>query len=206
MSIFSERLHIARKRKGLKQKQLAKQINVSSQNYNHYEKGRYEPSLDGLKALSEILEVSVDWLIGNKQSYTSSFTLANNIEDYEIIPVLQNISYNDGKIYGELKINWPKLSHIDKTYNLATIVSDDGLLPYLKKDDVVLINTKSNSPIFNRYFLIDFDSLNFISKAIEIDNKLKFKITNTNIILEENYHIIGEVVGNLTFFDNGIGK
>ena len=51
--------------KDLSQKQLAGMLHISAGNLCEWEKGRIEPSICALKKLSEILDVSVDELIGN---------------------------------------------------------------------------------------------------------------------------------------------
>lgn len=52
-----------RKRAGLSQDQLAKQINVSASTIGMYEQGRREPSIRTLIALSQVFGVSLDYLL-----------------------------------------------------------------------------------------------------------------------------------------------
>jgi len=61
---FAERLKELRKEKKLTQKQLSKLINVSEDCIYFWEKARSEPSILDLINLSNIFEVSVDYLIG----------------------------------------------------------------------------------------------------------------------------------------------
>ena len=61
---FKKRLRQMRLNKNLRQEDLAKKINVTRNTVTAYESGRREPSLEKIKKISEILDCSVDYLIG----------------------------------------------------------------------------------------------------------------------------------------------
>lgn len=68
LDIFSQRLKEARIQKGLTQKQLSEKVNISATTLTNYETGKSKiPSADTLLSLSNALEVSIDWLLGNKK-------------------------------------------------------------------------------------------------------------------------------------------
>jgi transcriptional regulator with XRE-family HTH domain len=61
---FKDRLSQARKAKGLSQETLGEAVDgMSKQGISHWETGRYEPNIDQLERLCEVLECSADWLI-----------------------------------------------------------------------------------------------------------------------------------------------
>lgn len=60
---FCENLKRARKDCGLKQKQIAQQLQVVESCYANWEQGRAEPNISMLRKLSKILNVSVDDLL-----------------------------------------------------------------------------------------------------------------------------------------------
>lgn len=62
--MFALRLRKARVAAGLTQKEMAEKLYMSQTNYNQYERGKCEPSLDTLARISKILGCSVDWLLG----------------------------------------------------------------------------------------------------------------------------------------------
>ena len=62
---MSERLLKARKAKGLSQAQVAKAIGAYQQKYQNWESGIHEPDSETLRKLADVLEVSVDWLLGS---------------------------------------------------------------------------------------------------------------------------------------------
>ena len=80
MYMFSEILRETRKIKGLSQIEMAEKLNISRTAYGDYERGRTEPDISTLKKISSILEVSVDYLIDNKQ--ISEYILIKQ-SDYE---------------------------------------------------------------------------------------------------------------------------
>lgn len=64
MEIFGQRLKELRTEKYLSQNSIAKKLNVHGRTVSSWETGRCEPSMANLLKLSEIFEVSVDYLLG----------------------------------------------------------------------------------------------------------------------------------------------
>lgn len=64
MKIFGEQLKEIRTEKHLKQTDIAKILNVSGNTVRAWETDKQEPSLATLLKLSELLEVSTDYLLG----------------------------------------------------------------------------------------------------------------------------------------------
>ena len=60
-------IRIARKAKGLTQKELAAVVGVTQGNLSSWETDRWKPDIDTLKKLCEILECSADYLLGQVQ-------------------------------------------------------------------------------------------------------------------------------------------
>lgn len=60
---FHERLRELRKHSPLMQKDIATQIGVSVRTFQQYELGKIEPSIEKLILLSQIFDVTVDFLI-----------------------------------------------------------------------------------------------------------------------------------------------
>jgi transcriptional regulator with XRE-family HTH domain len=61
---FPSRLHSARQLRGLSQSELAARSGLQPSAVSHFETGRRSPSFDNLKALSNALDVSTDYLLG----------------------------------------------------------------------------------------------------------------------------------------------
>ena len=69
MSRFSKRLKDLRIEHGMTQQKLASLLNITQQSYIRYEYGTGEPSLGTLIKLSQIFEVTTDYLLGISDDY-----------------------------------------------------------------------------------------------------------------------------------------
>jgi transcriptional regulator with XRE-family HTH domain len=61
---FSSRLRKCRNAKGLTQKQIATEFGLSEIIWRKYEAGERTPTFDGLIALADYFDVSIDYLVG----------------------------------------------------------------------------------------------------------------------------------------------
>lgn len=61
---FAERLQEARRRKHLKQKEVAAYLKMTERSYQHYEGGQRRPNYETLVALADYFDVSLDYLLG----------------------------------------------------------------------------------------------------------------------------------------------
>ncbi len=77
--MLSERLKELRKNYKITQTEMAKKLNISQPAYGDWERGKFEPSPEKLKKLSEIFNVSVDYLLGNTNKKN------NDLESTEIL-------------------------------------------------------------------------------------------------------------------------
>lgn len=59
---LGEKIKVAREKKGLSQRQVAEQVGVSQPAYFEWERGDSVPSWARMKALAQILELSLDEL------------------------------------------------------------------------------------------------------------------------------------------------
>lgn len=74
---FSERLKKLRKDTGLTQVDVASKLGISQQAYASWERGIKKPTQENLVKLSKILNVSVDYLLGNTENKQTSDVLEN---------------------------------------------------------------------------------------------------------------------------------
>ncbi len=61
---YSEKIKNARLSKKLNQEEVAKALGITRGCYAHYEQGVREPSLDLLKKICTLLDVSADYIVG----------------------------------------------------------------------------------------------------------------------------------------------
>lgn len=66
MSEFAERLRLLRESRQLTQVRLAELIGVDPRAYNRWERGTIAPQLDTLVKIADVLQVSLDELVGRK--------------------------------------------------------------------------------------------------------------------------------------------
>ena len=74
---FAERLKTLRKQVKLTQAQIAEKLDISQQAYASWERGIKKPTQENLVKLSKILNVSVDYLLGNTENKQTSDVLEN---------------------------------------------------------------------------------------------------------------------------------
>lgn len=69
--MLAERLKQAREEKGLSQIEMASKIGVSQAAYCYYEQGLRTPSSQMLIRIADLLDVSLDWLVGRSDKEKS---------------------------------------------------------------------------------------------------------------------------------------
>ena len=96
-----EKLIVLRDKAGISQMELAHQLGVSRQAVSRWESGDATPSMDKLKALAKIYNVSLDWLCndGDRDETTKGKPMENNTKENA-----------EGVVAEKEKINKPKLT------------------------------------------------------------------------------------------------
>jgi len=75
-NIFGDRLRTARELRKLSQSELAEKAKLQPSAVSHFETGRRAPSFQNLKALSDALKVTTDYLIGRSDEINVSNSVA----------------------------------------------------------------------------------------------------------------------------------
>lgn len=95
--MFDYRIKFSRERKGIKQSELATQLNINKSTYSNYESEKYIIPLKHLIELSDILNVSLDYLFGfsQKTNYQHSKKGINkNISGQRLKELRENKKYS----------------------------------------------------------------------------------------------------------------
>ena len=71
MTIFHSKIKEFRKSINLTQKQMAERLNISERAYQYYESGQREPNLDTLFDISNIFDISTEYLLGKTNNPSS---------------------------------------------------------------------------------------------------------------------------------------
>ena len=67
MTNFSKRLRELRLEKGLTQKELAKELDMTQVTISYWESGEREPSINYIRALADYFDVTTDYLLGREE-------------------------------------------------------------------------------------------------------------------------------------------
>ena len=88
--MLNKQIEFLRRKKGWSQAELARRLHISPSTVGMYEQGRREPSIDVLISLSQVFEVTIDYLItGNHRFSQISIPEEKTLES---LSVLKNLS------------------------------------------------------------------------------------------------------------------
>lgn len=82
---FGEHITTLRKRKSLSQSELGKLVNTSGDIIGKYERNEVKPSIEVASKISDVLEVSLDYLVGKTEQEVNKMTL-KRLFDIEKLP------------------------------------------------------------------------------------------------------------------------
>lgn len=210
---FKDRLSYALNFRKLKPTELAEKSKLSRGTMSHYLNGTYEPKLDKVKILANILNVSFEWLLGIDVPMLyapKDLKVCNNIDlDNTVkIPVISTVPASFTKasdfIYDEY-IEYPKsllqYSDYDKRY-ISLKVDGDSMYPELFDRDSILVDIFLD--IKNGDIGVFYLNGDFTVKRIYLKEKsIIFKPSNPDYpekeythkeLQEMGYHKIGKVI------------
>ena len=108
---FASRLRKAREERGLTQQAVADLLGISKSTYSGYETGKREPDVFKIKALSEVLSVSADVLIGSNVipiSQTFSHEEHVHIKKYRVLD-----THGKKVVDTALGLEYDRMTHIE---------------------------------------------------------------------------------------------
>ena len=96
---IGERMSELRRDRGLKQKEIAKVLNVAVSTVSNYETDSHEPDLSNLCKLADLLGVSTDYLLGRTDIKESMNVLKEpiheNLTKEDVLQMMEHISKED---------------------------------------------------------------------------------------------------------------
>lgn len=149
---FGDKLKECRKAKGLTQLELAQKLNVSKSTLAMYETNKREPNVNTIKALSNILSVSTNYLIG-VDDYDKNFI--NNQQTQLHLEKYKNLDvYGKKAIDTLIDIELERIKHTTepeedlepKTIHLYDLPASAGTGSWLGDDDNYSIITVPKTP------------------------------------------------------------
>lgn len=209
MTKLIENLKYYRKLNGYTQETIAPKLKITTSAYGSYEQGRNEPPYSKLKELSEIYNISISELTGekndtvemlgqavtmNKYPYIDDYVSAGSPVNIEGMKDVPNIyvpdellgSYAGSKRLFFLKVNGESMNKIIPNGSTIGVISYDSIND-IKNGDIVVYSTEDHS-FAVKYFYKE-------------KNKLIFKPSSTyhyyyDLVFDinDNIRIIGKVV------------
>ena len=137
---FGDQLKKIRQKKGITQEELAKRINISRSNIANYENNKNMPSIDILKKLSSVFEVSADYLLGNTTMENPKKEIENHLSKLNLTEEEYSL-YIENAIKAQIlhipfvDTDNPNLSREDEIWTILFQVYEDYLhTGYLKRN------------------------------------------------------------------------
>lgn len=87
---FGKRLSEARKKKGISQDELAKLLTTKGPVIGRYERDEMKPGIEAASKMADILDVSLDYLVGKADEHLDKLTL-NRILEVQKLPADKKI-------------------------------------------------------------------------------------------------------------------
>lgn len=153
MEVFSLRLKWLREKSGLSQKQISDALGISQPYYFKFEKGTGQPSLETLAKLPEILETTLDFLLG-----LTDFTFELQMTKDKLIELLTKMNRINEKISDGITY----INEVKYQINSLEFNSDS----YVERVAII----ERTEFLINNYFkeLEDYkDSFDFFKKYME---------------------------------------
>ena len=203
---FGTILKKVRQSKDMSQEELAKRVNTSRSNIANYEVGKNMPSVEMLDKLSEVLNVSIDYLLGkeeinNKQDLTDKLFLIpivgrvpagepllaeENIEGYlPIDPIMYNLTSPDNLFF--LKVVGESMNKVVANGSFVLVKKQE----YAETGDVVVALVNGDNEATLKRFK-DLDN-NFV--MLEPDSTFAEFTPRIVNLRDTEFKIIGKVIG-----------
>ncbi|WP_444313577.1 helix-turn-helix domain-containing protein [Megamonas funiformis] len=169
--IFTENLKKYREKADLSKAELARLLGLKYNTYNNYEMGTGEPKLDILVKIANILNVSIDDLVGRTPADEDE-RLKKTINDLLVL-----VNKKLGIDYKAIKIN-------DTNIVFANLSSEDKFEFAINKNELIsIINDMKTQSAINEGYLL-FDKV-FDNETIALYDKLNEIFENGQITSKE---------------------
>lgn len=198
MYSIGDKIAYLRKKKGLKQEELAEELEISRQSLLNYETEKRQIPIDVLSKIAIFFKIPIEaFFLDDYDEFKEVKTNNSTIK----IPIISRASAGLG-VYGRDEIlDWLEVSKsIAKNATFATFIDGDSMEPKIHDDDLVLVQEVSmlDSGEIGIFFLNDdvyckkFQYNEFTKEIIlkSINQKYKPK----EVTSDDDFRIIGRVV------------
>lgn len=186
---LNERLRECRKKKGVKQSEVADQLSVQRQIISYYESGTRKPNLEDLIMLADFYNVSLDYLVGRTDTPTTD-------RDLRAVCDYTGLSEYSVRVLKRFK----ELSAQKGCTDCTSVEIQTGRTAKIKVDSA---ETRANN-----YFLLLNDLIPLLSNSEFLSSF--YELTNINekiySVIEERMQIIAKIVSSETTREDELFK
>ncbi|PHI08368.1 XRE family transcriptional regulator [Fusobacterium polymorphum] len=198
MYSIGDKIAYLRKKMGLKQEELAEELDISRQSLLNYETEKRQIPIDILSKIASFFKIPIEaFFLDDYDEFKEVKQNNNTIK----IPIISKVSAGLG-IYGRNEIlDWLEVSKsIAKNATFATFIDGDSMEPKIHDDDLVLVQEVSmldsgeigifflNNDVYCKKFQYNEFTKEIILKSINQKYKPK------EVTSEDDFRIIGRVV------------
>ena len=147
MATFAERLQEALRLRDMSAAELSRALGINEGTISQYKSGAYEPKQKRTQAIAEILNVSIDWLMGADVPMREAKIEPISAENIYMRPVYDSVAagFNvlaQDTVVGYMPAYIPSASEQDK-YIWANVVGD-SMYPKIEDGDKLLIKKQES--------------------------------------------------------------
>ena len=198
MYSIGDKIAYLRKKMGLKQEELAEELDISRQSLLNYETEKRQIPIDILSKIASFFKIPIEAFFLDDYDEFKEIKQNNNTIK---IPIISKVSAGLG-IYGRNEIlDWLEVSKsIAKNATFATFIDGDSMEPKIHDDDLVLVQEVSmldsgeigifflNNDVYCKKFQYNEFTKEIILKSINQKYKPK------EVTSDDDFRIIGRVV------------
>ena len=181
---FGKKLQEARKNAGLSQEQLAEKITVSRSAVAKWESDHGLPDIDNLKMLSQLLGVSVDYLLDDAESIDFS-VLKESIDFSSFEKTARCRDQYDAVVLAK----FPHAMSIVPLNREKVLSKTERLLEWTVMPTFGIFTVVDQINHFGAYYLVESDGKQYlatITKEFIISSALKVKISDKKFVIGKN--------------------
>jgi transcriptional regulator with XRE-family HTH domain len=204
---LGDRISKRRKEKGISQEQLADIMNVSRQSVSLWENNQTIPTMEKLLQLSDVLGVSMNFLVGNESDFeetilpiTKSKTLLDMKLMDEFLKVslkkMRTITFIVSVVLGVVLINLLLSNYSDKFYGLfiTVLLESSFLIRFYRtkkkfRDSAIRDLMMDQDKEYGLDFYNDYVNISIKSQRTDSKMRLGYKVFS-KVIETENYYFL----------------
>ncbi|MGN0647144.1 MAG: helix-turn-helix domain-containing protein [Oscillospiraceae bacterium] len=147
MITFGQQLKEMRKRKRITQAQLAEMCHVSQGTIANWEAGNRQPDLPTVSMIADVMEITVDKLIGRSTPSEPSNISAVYEDHIRMVPVFESVSAGFGALAENSVVDFIPLrivSDYEASETICIRVQGDSMFPKIENGDIIQVHKQES--------------------------------------------------------------